>query len=47
MRKGPGQFIQIPNNTLAKGDIIKLLPGDTAPAFIELLPFDIVETEAP
>jgi hypothetical protein len=28
---------------LAEGDIIQLLPGDTAPAFIELIPFDIFE----
>ena len=45
MRGGPGKFHLIPNNTLAEGDIIRLLPGDTAPAFIELLPFDIVKDE--
>ena len=37
--------MQIPINTLAKGDIIKLLPGDIAPALIELLPFDILEVK--
>mmetsp|Transcript_5318 Transcript_5318/g.8207 ORF Transcript_5318/g.8207 Transcript_5318/m.8207 type:complete len:129 (+) Transcript_5318:737-1123(+) len=42
MRKGAGQFMQIPNNTVAKGDIVKLLPGQVAPALIELLPYDIV-----
>jgi magnesium-transporting ATPase (P-type) len=41
MRNGPGKFIMIPNNTLAKGDIIRLLPGDTAPALCELIPYDI------
>ena len=42
MRKGVGKFVVIPNNTLAKGDIIRLLPGDTAPALCELIPFDII-----
>lgn len=45
MRKGPTKFIEIPNNTLAKGDIIRLLPGDIAPALIELIPFDIEKVE--
>lgn len=45
MRKGPTKFIEIPNNTLAKGDIIRLLPGDTAPALIELIPFDIEKSD--
>ena len=30
-----GEWKKIPNNTLAEGDIIKLLPNDTAPALIE------------
>lgn len=46
MRKGPTKFIEIPNNTLAKGDIIRLLPGDIAPALIELIPFDIEKVES-
>ena len=29
-----GRWKKIPNNTLAEGDIIKLLPDDTAPALI-------------
>jgi len=41
MRGGPGKFQLVPNNTLAEGDIIRLLPGDIAPAFIELIPYDI------
>lgn len=45
MRKGPGEFIQIPNNTLAEGDIIQLMPGHTAPSFLELLPFDITKVD--
>lgn len=46
MRKGPTKFIEIPNNTLAEGDIIRLLPGDIAPAFIELKPFDLETRES-
>jgi len=30
-----GRWRQVPSNTLATGDIIKLLPGDLAPAFIK------------
>lgn len=29
------EWRKIPSNTLAEGDIIKLLPDDTAPAFIQ------------
>ena len=43
MRKGKGQFIQIPSNTLVQGDIILLQPGDTAPALVKLYPYDFVE----
>lgn len=43
MRKESGQFIQIPNNTLVQGDIIKLQPGDTAPALVERQDFEIIE----
>jgi magnesium-transporting ATPase (P-type) len=45
MRKGPNKFIEIPNNTLAEGDIIRLLPGDTAPAFVRLMPFNLEDTD--
>lgn len=31
------EWKKIPNNTLAEGDIIKLLPDDTAPAIVETL----------
>lgn len=44
MRNGPNQFIQVPNNTLVEGDIIKMLPGQIAPTMIELQPFDFVES---
>lgn len=47
MRLGPGRFIKVPNNTLAKNDIIRLIPGDTAPALIELIPFDIDFVQTP
>ncbi|CDW88835.1 transmembrane protein [Stylonychia lemnae] len=30
-----GEWRKIPNNTLAKGDVIKLLPGDKAPALVK------------
>lgn len=32
-----GEWKKIPNNTLAEGDIIRLLPDDKAPALIEAL----------
>lgn len=43
MRKESGQFIQIPNNTLVEGDIIKLQPGETAPALVERQDFEVIE----
>jgi len=32
-----GNWKKIPNNTLAEGDIIKLLPDDKAPALIGVI----------
>lgn len=32
-----GEWRKIPSNTLAEGDIIKLLPGDTTPALVKLI----------
>ena len=46
MRQERGTFVMIPNNTLVKGDIIRLLPGNRAPALCELVPYDIVIDEA-
>jgi hypothetical protein len=45
MRNGIGKFGMVPNNTLAKGDIIRLMPGDIAPALCELIPYDIVSDD--
>ena len=45
MRKGKGQFIQIPSNTLVQGDIILLQPGDIAPALVQLYPYDFIEVK--
>lgn len=33
-----GEWRKIPNNTLAEGDIIRLLPNEIAPALVEFLP---------
>lgn len=35
--------MQVPNNTLVKGDIIKLQQGDLAPALVELQDFEVIE----
>jgi magnesium-transporting ATPase (P-type) len=35
-----GDWKKIPNNTLAEGDVIKLLPEDKAPALIGLITFE-------
>jgi hypothetical protein len=42
MRKGLNEFMQIPNNTLVEGDIIKLKPGDNVPVQAEFLGYDLV-----
>jgi len=45
MRGGPGKFLLVPNNTLVEGDIIRLLPGDTAPSLLELIPYDMTKSK--
>ena len=35
-----GDWKKIPNNTLAEGDVIKLLPEDKAPALIGLITYE-------
>lgn len=41
MRKGLNKFTQVPNNTLVKGDIIKVQEGDTLPVFANFLGYDL------